>query len=267
MICTANRNGASSSRYITARQKKFTIRSRAACTALRISSIAMALPIATGANTQNTTLSSGIRLVLHLPVQPPAREAELRRRLEQLLLRPDRVLARGEGQLEVVRERQRARGAGLDAQTAHDAAQVVDLVVLREPLPRTRGRLRVVVLPLHPDRVGRARERTQLATDALLQAVLVTVQQVAAHVRALRDRRDLLRVPLGVVTAERLLPDGAHPLGDRPGVLEEPTGLLLHGPLRRAVFMLVFMLVFWPVVLVRPLMWRRRRLVLAHDRT
>ena len=44
MICTANRNGASSSRYITAIQKKFTIRNSAAWTALRITSI----PIARG---------------------------------------------------------------------------------------------------------------------------------------------------------------------------------------------------------------------------
>ena len=59
MICTANRNGASSSRYITAIVKKFTMRNSAACTALRITSIAMAEATETGANTQNTMLSRG----------------------------------------------------------------------------------------------------------------------------------------------------------------------------------------------------------------
>ena len=44
MICTANRNGASSSRYITAIVKKFTTRNSAACTALRTT----IMPIAGG---------------------------------------------------------------------------------------------------------------------------------------------------------------------------------------------------------------------------
>ena len=59
MIWTANRNGASSSRYITAIVKKFTMRNSAACTALRITSIPMAEATEIGANTQNTTLSRG----------------------------------------------------------------------------------------------------------------------------------------------------------------------------------------------------------------
>ena len=59
MICTANRNGASSSRYITAMQKKFTTRNSAAWTTLRITSMPTAAAIEIGANTQNTTLSRG----------------------------------------------------------------------------------------------------------------------------------------------------------------------------------------------------------------
>ena len=59
MICTANRNGASSSRYITAIVKKFTIRNSAACTALRITSMPIAEATEIGAKTQKTTLSSG----------------------------------------------------------------------------------------------------------------------------------------------------------------------------------------------------------------
>ncbi len=141
--------------------------------------------------------------------------AERRRRLQQLLLRPDRVLARGERHLVVVRQRQRARRARLDAQAAHDAAQVVDLVVLRVALARADRVLRVVVRALHPDRVGRAGEGAQLAPDALLQAVVVAVEQVAPDVGALRGRHDLLRVLLGVVAPEGLLEDRAHALGDR----------------------------------------------------
>ncbi len=59
MIWTAKRNGASSSRYITAIVKKFTIRKRAACTALRRVSIAIAEATEIGAKTQNTMLSRG----------------------------------------------------------------------------------------------------------------------------------------------------------------------------------------------------------------
>ena len=59
MICTANRNGASSSRYITAIVKKFTIRNSAACTTLRITSMPIAEATEIGANTQKTTLSRG----------------------------------------------------------------------------------------------------------------------------------------------------------------------------------------------------------------
>ena len=59
MICTANRNGASSTRYITAMQKKFTMRNSAACTTLRMTSMPTAAAIEIGANTQNTTLSRG----------------------------------------------------------------------------------------------------------------------------------------------------------------------------------------------------------------
>ncbi len=72
MICTANRNGASSSRYITAIVKKFTTRNSAACTALRTT--IMPIPVATesGAKTQKTTLSSGT------PVSLPGRRDRCR---------------------------------------------------------------------------------------------------------------------------------------------------------------------------------------------
>ncbi len=59
MIWTANKNGASSRRNITAKQKKFTIRNSAAWTAFRTTSMPMALATEIGAKTQKTTLSSG----------------------------------------------------------------------------------------------------------------------------------------------------------------------------------------------------------------
>src|SRR3954471_22169026 len=57
MIWTANRNGDPSTRKNTARQKKFTIRNSAECTAFREITIPMAAATAIGANTQNTMRS------------------------------------------------------------------------------------------------------------------------------------------------------------------------------------------------------------------
>src|SRR3954451_16975650 len=57
MIWTANRNGDPSTRKNTARQKKFTIRNSALCTALRDRIIPIAAHTAIGANTQNTMRS------------------------------------------------------------------------------------------------------------------------------------------------------------------------------------------------------------------
>ena len=142
--------------------------------------------------------------------------AERRRGLKEHLLGPDRVLARRERHLVIAGQRQGACRAGLHAEAAHDAAQVVDLVVLRVPLPRADRRCRIVVLALDPDRVGRARVGAQLAPDALLQAVVVPVEAVAADVRALRRGHDLLRVLLGVVAPEGLLEDRPHALDDGP---------------------------------------------------
>src|SRR4029453_425574 len=118
----------------------------------------------------------------HLPLLRTRRGPERRRWVEELLLGGDGLLARAERHLVRAGERERARRTRLDAQAAHDAAEVVDLVVLREPLPGAHRVLGVVVRALDPDRIGRARERAQLATDALLQAVVVPVQQMAADV-------------------------------------------------------------------------------------
>src|SRR5207249_2923248 len=98
----------------------------------------------------------------------------------------------------------RASGAGLHAQPAHDAAQVVDLVDLRIALPRRDPVLFGVFGALHVDGIRRARPRAQLAPDALLQAVVVAIEQVASDVGPGEQRRDLLRVLLGDVPPEDL---------------------------------------------------------------
>src|SRR5207247_9623472 len=121
-----------------------------------------------------------------------------------------------EGHLVVAGEREGPCGTGLDAETAHDAAQVVDLVVLRVPLAWTHRLVGIVVFPLDPDRIRRARVGAELAPDALLEPVPVAVHEMPPGVRALRWRRDLLGLLLGVIGTERLLEDAAHPLADAP---------------------------------------------------
>ena len=86
----------------------------------------------------------------------------------------------GEGELEQLRLGDGLGGAGLDAEVAVDAAQVVDLVdeaVALAGADRVVGR---VVLAAHVDAPGRAHAGAQLAADALLHAVLVPVEDVTA---------------------------------------------------------------------------------------
>src|SRR3546814_2065003 len=99
----------------------------------------------------------------------------------------DEVLPVVVGQLVFVRHRQRTGRAGLDAQAAQDAAQVVDLIDAaialagREParLLPLEGAVDIV-RALDVDRVGRTGPGTQLTPDALLQAVGPTVELVPA---------------------------------------------------------------------------------------
>src|SRR5205085_6587190 len=157
----------------------------------------------------------------------PGGRAERERRLQQLVLGVDRVLARGPRHLVRRGQRERARRTRLHAETAHDAAQVVDLVVLRVPLAGRDAMLLGVLRALDVDRVGRTRERAELAADALLQAVLVLVEQMAADVRSRRRLHDPLRVLLGDVAAEGLLE--RHAEAAREASEDAAAGLRLRG--------------------------------------
>ena len=118
---------------------------------------------------------------------------------DQLVLGVDGVAAVGEGELEQLGLGDGLGRAGLDAQVAVDAAQVVDLVdeaVALAGADRVVGR---VVGAADVDALGRAHAGAQLAPDALLHAVLVPVEDVAA-VEALR-LGDLLVVAAALVAA------------------------------------------------------------------
>ena len=132
---------------------------------------------------------------------------------EQLALGVDEVGAVVVGELVLVGHRQRPGRAGLDAQAAEDAAQVVDLVDAAEPLPRAEPLVLGVRRPLDVDRVRRAGPGAQLAPDALLEAVGPAVELVAA-VEPGRGRQ-LLE---GVLLGDHLLehgPEGDSEPGDR----------------------------------------------------
>src|SRR5581483_12192892 len=88
--------------------------------------------------------------------------------------------AAGCGELVLVGHGERAGGARLDAEPAEDAAGVVDLVDAAVALARGVALLVGVVGALDVDGVRRAGPRAQLAADALLQAVRMPVELVAA---------------------------------------------------------------------------------------
>src|SRR6185503_21141217 len=126
-----------------------------------------------GAITQNTYQSATRLFPLFGAGSGPKRG----RWLQQLPLLEDGFLPTLEGQLVVAGEGQGPRGARLDAQAAHDAAQVVDLIDLRISFPRRDAMLLGVVRTFHVDGVRGTRPRAQLAADALLQPVRVLVQE------------------------------------------------------------------------------------------
>ena len=123
---------------------------------------------------------------------------------DEFSLGVDRVLAVLERELEHLRFGDRLGRAGLDTQVAVDAPQVVDLVDEAVALTRRDGIVDRVVGAAHVDAVGRANTGAKLAADALLHAVFVTVEDVAAvHTHRL--------VTLFVVVAAALVLTG-HPV-------------------------------------------------------
>src|SRR3954471_3649472 len=139
-------------------------------------------------------------------------------RRQQVLLLVDEGLTAGVGQLVLVGHGERPGRAGLDAQTAEDAAQVVDLVDASVPLARREPAALGVVRALDVDRVRRTRPRAQLTADALLQPVRPAVQLVPA-VEPWCGRLLLERVLLG----EHLPEHG--PEGDPEPGYRVPEGL------------------------------------------
>src|SRR5262249_12828785 len=97
---------------------------------------------------------------------------------EQLVLRIDEGVALVVRELVVLLEVDRVLGAGFLAVAAEDAAEHVDLVALGVALPVRDRLVRIVLGGLHEDRVGRAGDRAQLATDAALEAGLVAGGEV-----------------------------------------------------------------------------------------
>ena len=115
---------------------------------------------------------------------------------DEFVLGVDGVGPAGERELEHLRLGDGLGGAGLDAEIAVDAAQVVDLVDEAVALARRDRRLGVVLGTAHVDAAGGTHTGAELATDALLHAVLVAVQDMTA-VHAQRLRRLLLRILRG----------------------------------------------------------------------
>src|SRR5207249_5406354 len=99
------------------------------------------------------------------------------------------------GELVVVAERDRVERAGQLAIAAEDAAAHVDLVDPGVALAGGVALLVGVLVGDDADAVGRAGRRAQRAADALLEAVRVPVQAVAAA-EARVDRALVLRVLL-----------------------------------------------------------------------
>src|SRR6185503_8932918 len=121
---------------------------------------------------------------------------------EEHVLRVDEVVARVLGELELVPERDRVERARELAVAAEDAAAEVDLVDPRVALAGRDAVVRRVLGGDDPDAVGRAGSRAERAADALLQAVLVLPEAMAAAEPRV-DRPLVLRVLL----RDRLLED------------------------------------------------------------
>src|SRR2546428_11030082 len=116
-----------------------------------------------------------------------------RERLEQVLLDGDELIGVIVGQVVAGAHSDGIVGAGFLAHATVDTAQQIDLVPLGISLAGRDAVLRGVLRRLDHDAAHRAGHGAQLTAHALLEAVRVAVQDVAAPV-ARRDRLLLLRV-------------------------------------------------------------------------
>src|SRR5215467_6479989 len=148
----------------------------------------------------------------------------LQRRREEHVLRVDLVVPVVLRDLELVAERDRVERAGELAIAAEDAATEVDLVDPRVALAGRDAVVRRVLGGDDPDAIRRAGSRAERAADALLEAVLVQMEAVAAAEPRI-DRPLVLRVLL----RDRLLEDLLE--GD-PEALEGFQRLRAHVSLR-----------------------------------
>ena len=96
----------------------------------------------------------------------------------ELGLGVDGVAAVGEAELEELALGDGLGGTGLDTQVAVDATQVVDLVDEPEALTGRSGLLGIVVGAAHIDALRGTDPCAQLAADALLHPVVVTVEHM-----------------------------------------------------------------------------------------
>src|SRR5919109_637047 len=216
MIWMAAMKNAPCSRKATASATWVATRNRATCTALGANSIARDEPSAITKTAPKTTSSSVTRSL------PAAGQALLGRQLhaglpvthdrrvdDELVLGVDELLARRARDLVLGGHEEGLRGARLDAQAAEDAPQIVDLIDLRVALARREANSGGVLCSHHVDGVGRAGSGAQLAADALLQAVGMTVEDVTT----LEARKRLsahLRVPHGLLATEDVSYDDPH---------------------------------------------------------
>jgi len=117
-----------------------------------------------------------------------------RPRLEELFLAKEQRVYIVGGELNAVAVSNGVRGAGLDAVATKDAARIVDIVGLRVTLAG-RDALRFGVFRrFNVNAIRGARRRAQIAGDALLEAVLVALQDVDTAIARLHARRDFRKI-------------------------------------------------------------------------